>query len=66
MAKVTVQVLGAEGATVLEDVYSVEDVLDAMDTPNHSATVNGDSADADTELFDRDFIDLAPSVKGGC
>lgn len=65
MAKVTVQVLGAEHPEILDGVSSVSDVLAEMETPNHTATVNGEASDADTELYDGDFIDLAPSVKGG-
>lgn len=65
MAKVTVQVLGADNPVVLEEVYDIAEVKSAMETPNHTATVSGEPADDEQELFDGDFIDLAPNVKGG-
>jgi hypothetical protein len=65
MAKVTVTVLGSENPVVLDDVDTVADVKAAMETPNHTATVGGEPADDDETLYDGDFVDLAPSVKGG-
>jgi hypothetical protein len=65
MAKVTVQVLGADHPTVLEDVDTVGDVKGEMGVPDHQASVDGEPADDNSELWDGAFVDLAPSVKAG-
>lgn len=65
MAKVTVTVLGSETPVVLDDIETVGEVKDEMECGNHTATVGGEPADDDEELRDGDFVDLAPSVKGG-
>jgi len=65
MSKVTVQVLGADHPVVLSGVSTVADAKAELSVPNHAATIEGEPAADDQELFDGDFVDLAPAVKGG-
>lgn len=65
MAKVTGQVLGGD-PKVLDNVSTVADVKRQLQATNHTATVNGESAEDNYELSDYEFVTLAPAVKGGC
>ncbi len=62
--KVTVQVVGGQSKT-LDNVSSIADVKRALNLPNHTATLNGDTASSDTQLENYSFVHLAPAVKGG-
>ncbi len=62
--KVTVQVVGGQSKT-LDGVNTIADVKRALNLPNHTATLNGDSASPETQLSDYNFVHLAPAVKGG-
>jgi hypothetical protein len=61
--KVTVQVVGGQSKTF--DVETVGELKQLMNVPNHTATVNGESASNSTILGDYNFVHLAPAVKGG-
>jgi len=65
MAKVTATILGADEGTVLRNVETIRDVKEAMECPNHVASIEGETVDDDEFLEDGDFVDLAPDVKGG-
>lgn len=62
-SKVTVQVVGGSSKTVTAS--TVGELKRLMNVPNHTATLNGDSASNDTQLSDYSFVHLAPAVKGG-
>ena len=66
MAKnVTAQVLGGS-AKVLNDVNTVQDVLDALELDGaYAASINGEPAQTDSALNDYEFVSFAPAVKGG-
>lgn len=66
MAKVTVQVHGAVGAKIVEDVETVQDVLDQLNLDGkHTVMVNDETATNDQELEDFQFLVITQSVKGG-
>ncbi len=62
MAKVNIKVVGGEVEEV--EATTVADVKREMNTPNHTATVNGSPAQDSKVLADEDFVSLAPQVKG--
>lgn len=61
--KVTAQVVGGQSKTVSAD--TVGELKQLLNVPNHTATVNGESAGDSTKLSDFNFVHLAPAVKGG-
>lgn len=63
---VTTQVLGGS-AKVLQNVDTVQDVLDALELSGNSytASINGEPAEMDSELNDYEFVTFAAAVKGG-
>jgi len=60
--KVTAQVVGGASKTV--EANTVGDLKRMLNVPNHTATVNGETASNDTVLSDFNFVHLAPAVKG--
>jgi sulfur carrier protein ThiS len=65
MAKrVTCQMLGGE-AIVLDEVFTVGEVLDELGAEGYVASVNGNPAEPDDELDDYSYVSASPAVKGG-
>jgi len=60
--EVFAQVIGGEIKKV--SLGTVGDVKRELNVPNHTATVNGEPAENSTRLSNRDFVSLAPAVKG--
>ena len=64
MAQVAAKVMG--GSLQEKDAETVGDLKESMNLEgNYSAQVNGEPADDDTQLRDRDFVTFTKSVKGG-
>ena len=63
---VVAQVLGGK-KELIDDVDTVAEVAAKMDISmdTHAAAVNGDAAEADTDLEDSDFVTFTKKVKGG-
>lgn len=62
--KVTAQVLGGQ-PQVLDGVETIQDVLEAMELgTSYQATMNGDAADLDDEVYDFSFVSFTEKVKG--
>lgn len=49
----------------LDNVETVQDVVDAMGVTNVTASINGEPVSLDTELQDNDYVSLSQAVKGG-
>lgn len=62
MAKVHAQVIG--GSIQDLEAETVGEVKEQLKKANYTATVSGVPQDDDYELFDYDFVALAPAVKG--
>ncbi len=63
--KITAQVLGGETKT-FEAIGTVKDVYNQLGlTGEHTAAINGEPADMDSELNDYEFVTFSKSVKGG-
>lgn len=63
MAKVIVKVLG--GSPQEKEADTVGELREGLSLENYTATVNGETADDETELEDNQLVFFAPSVKGG-
>jgi hypothetical protein len=61
--KVTVQIVGGSSKTI--DANTVGEAKRILGATNHTAIVNGESANDSTPLQDYNFVYLAPAVKGG-
>ena len=61
---VTAQALGAQ-PKVLNDVFTVADIISQLDLDNPSVKVNGQTVDSDYELEDFAFVSFGAKVKGG-
>lgn len=61
---VTVTQLGAQ-PKVLNNVSTVQDIIDQMELDNPSIKVNGSTVNADYELPDFAFVSFGEKVKGG-
>ena len=65
MAKnITAVQLGA-APQVLNDMDTVQDIMDHFDLSGVSIKVNGQTQDAEYELKDYDFVSFGEKVKGG-
>lgn len=62
--KVTVQVLGGT-PQVLDGIRTVAEAKAKVNATNHSASVNGESANDCFVLDDYSYVTLSPAVKGG-
>lgn len=63
MASVIASVLG--GQPQRREASTIAEIKELLNVPNHTATLNGEPVDDDTDLSDEDFVSLAPAVKGG-
>jgi sulfur carrier protein ThiS len=62
MAKIQVQALG--GSIQQKDARNVKELKEALNLPNHQATVNGEPVSDDHEFSDYEFVTLTEKVKG--
>ena len=61
---VIAQILGGE-KQVLDNVATIADVKQRLQSPTYSATLNGDPASDADDVQEGDFVSLAQAVKGG-
>lgn len=65
MAKNVTAVQLGGNPKIMNDVDTVQDILDQFELSGVSIKINGETADADTELNDYDFVSFGERVKGG-
>lgn len=65
--KVDYKVLGGSiQSAELHDGATVGDLKESIGCPTHTASVGGHAANDSTPLKANDYVNLSPSVKGGC